>query len=77
MAKKYGAIVTVEEHSIFGGLGSAVAEILAKICPVPMEFIGAQDVFGESGPAAKLIEKYGLGINDIKTAVKKVLKRKK
>ena len=77
IAKKYGAVVTIEEHSVLAGLGSAVAEVLAKNYPVPMEFIGAQDVFGESGPAAKLIEKYGLGINDIKTAVKKVLKRKK
>lgn len=76
IAKKYGAVVTVEEHSVLAGLGSAVAEILAKNYPVPMEFVGAHDVFGESGPAAKLIEKYGLGINDIKAAVKKILKRK-
>lgn len=76
IAKKCGAIVTVEEHSIFGGLASAVAEVLARNYPVPMEFVGTQDVFGESGPAQKLIEKYGLGINDIKAAVKKVLKRK-
>ncbi len=73
IAKKCGAVVTVEEHSIFGGLGSAVAEVLIKNYPVPMEFVGTQDVFGESGPAAELIEKYGLGSSDIKTAVKKVL----
>lgn len=77
IAKKCGAVVTVEEHSILGGLGAAVAEILAKNYPVPMEFVGTQDIFTESGPAAKLIEKYGLGINDIKVAVKKILKRKK
>jgi len=77
IAKKCGAVVTVEEHSIFGGLGSAISEILAKNHPVPMEFVATQDVFGESGPAPKLIEKYGLGVNDIKTAVRKVLKRKK
>jgi len=76
LAKKCGAIVTVEEHSIFGGLGSAVAEVLAKNKPVPMEFVGTKDVFGESGPPNSLIEKYGLGVNDIKTAVKNVLKRK-
>ena len=77
IAKKYGAVVTIEEHSVLAGLGSAVAEVLAKNYPVPMEFVGTQDVFTESGPAAKLIKKYGLGVNDIKTAVKKILKRKK
>jgi transketolase len=76
IAKKCGAVVTVEEHSALGGLGSAIAEVLAKNYPVPMEFVGTQDVFGESGPAAKLIEKYGLGVNNIKTGVKKVLKEK-
>lgn len=76
LAKKCGAVVTVEEHSILGGLGSSVAEVLAKNHPVPMEFIGTKDVFGESGKPEELIEKYGLGINDIKTAVKKVIKRK-
>jgi len=77
LAKKYKAIVTVEEHQIAGGLGGAVAECLAKTCPTPMEFIGMQDVYGESGKPVELIEKYGMGVGDIKEAVKKVIKRKK
>lgn len=74
-AKKYKAVVTVEEHSVFGGLGSAVAEILAKNCPTPMEFVGTTDTFGESGNPKDLIKKYGLGTKDIITAVKKVIRR--
>lgn len=77
LARKCGAVVTVEEHQIHGGLGGAVAEVLAKHAPTPMEFVGLQDTFGESGPPAKLIEKYGMGVKDIKLAVKKVLRRKK
>ena len=57
-AKKTGAVVTVEEHSIRGGLGSAVAEVLAAECPTPMEFVGATD-FAESGDYDELLEKYG------------------
>ncbi len=75
IAKKYKAIVTVEEHSIFGGLGASVAEILAKNCPTPMEFVGTKDAFGESGNPKALMEKHGLGVKDIITAVKKVLRR--
>ncbi len=75
-AKKCGAVVTVEEHQVMGGLGSAAAEVLAKNYPVPMEFIGMQDTFGESGPPNALIEKYGMGVKNIKTAVKRVIKRK-
>lgn len=77
LAKKYGAVVTVEEHQVMGGLGGAVAEVLAKNYPAPMEFIGMQNVFGESGQPAQLIEKYGMGVKDIKIAVKNVIKRKK
>ena len=77
VAKKCGAVVTVEEHQVMGGMGSAVAEVLAKKQPTPIEFIGMQDVFGESGPPKELIEKYGMGVKDIKAAVKKVLKRVK
>lgn len=77
VAKKCGAVVTVEEHQVMGGLGGAVAEVLAKQAPMPMEFIGMQNVFGESGPPNELIEKYGMGAKDIKAAVKKVIKRKK
>ncbi|MEK7568447.1 MAG: transketolase C-terminal domain-containing protein, partial [Patescibacteria group bacterium] len=60
-AKKCGAVVTLEEHSVIGGLAGAVAEVLAKNHPVPMEFVGMRDVFGESGPPNDLIEKYGMG----------------
>jgi transketolase len=77
LAKKCRAVVTVEEHQIIGGLGGAIAECLAKNYPVPMEFIGMQDVFGESGKPAELIAKYGMAMIDIERAVKKVLKRKK
>jgi len=76
LAKECKAIVTVEEHQIAGGMGSAVAEILAQNFPVPMEFIGVRDLFGQSGAPEELIEHYGLGKNSIKEAVRKVLKRK-
>jgi len=77
LAKKCKAVVTVEEHQIAGGLGGAVAECLAKNYSVPMEFIGMQGIFGESGKPEELIEKYEMGVGDIKKAVKRVLKRKK
>lgn len=76
LAKRAGAVVTVEEHNVLGGLGGAVSELLAKKRPVPIEFIGMQDTFGESGAPEELIEKYGMGVSDIKKAVKKVEKRK-
>jgi transketolase len=76
LAKKTGAVVTVEEHQVHGGLGSAVAEVLAKHYPVPVEFIGMQDLFGQSGEPHQLIEKYGMDAKSIKAAVKKVIKRK-
>lgn len=76
LAKKYEAIVTVEEHQVSGGLGGAVAELLAKHNPVPMEFVGLQNVFGESGTPDELLKKYGMKAKDIKAAVKKVLRRK-
>ncbi|MDO8522830.1 MAG: transketolase family protein [bacterium] len=75
-AKDAGAVVTVEEHQVQGGMGSAVAEVLAKNCPVPMEFIGVQNRFGESGAPLELIEHFGMGVSHIKEAVKKVLSRK-
>jgi len=77
LAKKIGAVVTVEEHQVSGGLGGAVAEVLAKGAPTPIEFIGMQDTFGESGAPAELIEKYGMGVKDIKAAAKRALRRKK
>ncbi|OGM99847.1 MAG: transketolase [Candidatus Yanofskybacteria bacterium RIFCSPHIGHO2_02_FULL_41_29] len=76
VAKKCGAVVSVEEHQVNGGLGSAIAECLAKNHPVPQEFIGVQDRFGESGDPFELIEVLGMGVGSIKEAVKKVFKRK-
>lgn len=75
-AKDSGAVVTVEEHQVAGGMGSAVAEFLAQNYPVPIEFIGVQNRFGESGSPNELIEHFGMGISHIKEAVKKVLNRK-
>lgn len=75
-AKDAGAVVTVEEHQVQGGMGSAVAEVLAKNYPVPIEFIGVQNRFGESGNPNELIEHFGMGVSSIKEAVLKVLKRK-
>jgi len=76
VAKKTGAVVSVEEHQIAGGMGSAVAEVLAKKHPTLQEFVGLQGVFGESGPPDKLLKKYGMDVADIKRAVKKAKKRK-
>ena len=76
LARETRAIVTVEEHQIAGGLGSAVAEYLAKVYPVPIEFVGVKDVFGQSGTPSELIEHYGMGEKDISEAVEKVLGRK-
>ncbi len=76
LAKETKAIVTVEEHQIAGGMGSAVAEVLAQNFPVPMEFIGVQDLFGQSGTPDELVEHYGMGVKSIKEAVRKVLGRK-
>ncbi|ADG83596.1 transketolase family protein [Thermincola potens] len=76
-AKETGAIVTAEEHSVIGGLGSAVAEVVVENCPVPMERVGLKDTFGESGTPAELLEKYGLTAKDIAAAVKRTIARKK
>ena len=69
-AKKTGKIVTVEEHSVIGGLGSAVCDVLSETAPTPVLKIGVNDVFGESGPAVKLIAKYGLDAEGIYNKVK-------
>ena len=69
-AKETGKVVTVEEHSVIGGLGGAVCEVLGEKAPVPVKRIGVNDVFGESGPAVKLIEKYGLDGNGVYNSVK-------
>jgi len=75
-AKECGAIVTVEEHQITGGLGGAVAEFLSGAHPVPIERIGVQNKFGQSGKPKELIEHYGMGVGHIKEAVRKIIKRK-
>lgn len=69
-AKETGKVVTAEEHSVIGGLGSAVAEVLAKNCPTKMAMVGQQDTFGESGKPAELLKKYGMTADDIVKAVK-------
>ncbi|MGN7941650.1 transketolase family protein [Virgibacillus sp. 6R] len=76
-AEQTGCIVTAEEHSIIGGLGSAVAEVLAEHCPVPLVRIGTNDTFGESGPPQQLLEKYGLTSHNIVESAKKSILRKK
>ncbi len=77
VARKCRAVVTVEEHQVEGGMGGAVAELLAKELPTPQEFVGMQGVYGESGSPGDLIEKYSLSSKDIISAVKKVIRRKK
>jgi transketolase len=76
-ARACGAVVTVEEHQVHGGMGSRVAEILAARDPVPIEFIGVQDRFGQSGNPQDLVEEYGMGVSAICDAVKRVLARKR
>ena len=68
-------IVTVEDHNVFGGLGSAVAEVIVQNNPVPMEFIGVNDSFGESGEPDELAKKYGIDSNGVVKGVKKLLRR--
>ena len=75
-AKETGAIVTAEEHQLYGGLGGAVSEVLVKNIPSPLEMVAVNDVFGESGEADELLKKYHLKDIDIVEAVKKVIKRK-
>ncbi len=72
-AKKTGKVVTVEEHSVIGGLGGAVAEVLGEVAPVPLKRIGINDEFGVSGPAVKLLEKYGLDGKGVYETVKAYL----
>ncbi|MGI6084435.1 MAG: transketolase family protein [Acetivibrionales bacterium] len=75
-AKETGAIVTCEEHNILGGLGSAVAEVVVRNYPVPMELVGVEDIFGKSGKPADLLVKYGLTAENIMEKSKELLKRK-
>ena len=69
-AKETGKVVTVEEHSVIGGLGSAICDVLCEKCPTPVKKLGVQDVFGESGPAVKLLEKYRLDAKGIYQDIK-------
>lgn len=75
-ARETKCVVTVEEHQIAGGLGSAVAEVLVQQYPVPMEFVGVKDQFGQSGTPNQLIEHYGMGRDAITAAVMRVIERK-
>lgn len=77
MARKTGAVVTAEEHSIYGGLGSAVAEVLGENHPVSLERVGIRDRFGESGSPEQLLEVCGLTVENIVKAVRRAIKRAK
>lgn len=74
-AKETGRIVTAEEHSVIGGLGSAVAEVVVRECPVPMEMVGQLDTFGESGKPDQLKEKYGMDAEAVIRACRKIMER--
>lgn len=76
LARETGAFVTVEDHQVMGGMGSAIAEAMAQLSPTPMEFIGLQNTFAESGKPAELVEKYGMGVTAIADSVRKVINRK-
>ena len=76
-ASKTGAIVTVEEHNILGGLGEAVAAVAANCCPCPIEYIGIKDTFAESGGYEELLDKYGLSVKEIVNAAKAVIQKKR
>jgi transketolase len=76
-AKECGAIVTVEEAQVYGGLGGAVAEVISQHHPVPMRIVGIEDVFGESGSPRELLDRYGMNSDNIVSKVKEVLKMKK
>lgn len=73
-AKETGKVVTVEEHSVIGGLGSAVCDVLSEKCPTKVMKIGINDTFGESGPAVELVKKYGLDADSIYAKVKEFAK---
>lgn len=77
VARDCGAVVTVEEHQTMGGMGSAVAEVLVANYPVPMFMIGMPNTFGQSGEPEELLQKYGMTIESIMTAVRNIIRRKK
>jgi transketolase len=74
--QKTRCAVTAEEHNIIGGLGDSIAQVAAKHCPVPIEYVGTKDTFGESGTPAQLLKKYGLDVPDIVAAAEKAIQRK-
>lgn len=74
--RKTKCAVTAEEHNIYGGMGDAIAQVAAKHFPVPIEYIGTKDTFGESGTPMELLKKYGMDVPDIITAAEKVMARK-
>ncbi len=76
-ARETGAVVVAEEHSVIGGLGSAVCDLLAATCPVPVQKVGVEDVFGTSGPALELLDRFGLNAANIVAKAKAVLAMKK
>ncbi len=77
LAKKTGCFVTAEDHNVIGGLGGAIAEFTSRNCPTPIEMVGVEDRFGESGKPSELYEKYGLTPKHIAQAAKKAIGRKK
>ena len=76
-ARDTGFIVTTEEHNIYGGLGSAVAEVLGESLPTPIRRIGVRDTFGESGEHDQLLSKYGLKADNIVRTIKELIKENK
>lgn len=74
--KKTRCAVTAEEHNIYGGMGEAVAHVATKNFPIPIEFVGTKDTFGESGTPKELLKKYGMDVSDIVAAAEKVMARK-
>ena len=74
--KKTGCAVTAEEHNVIGGLGDSVAQVAAKHCPIPIEYIGVNDSFGESGKPLELLIKFGLDTPFIVAAAEKAISRK-
>ena len=76
-ARETKAIVTAEEHTIYGGFGSAICEVLAQTCPVPVKIVGIKDRFGESGEPPELFKRFGITAEDIVKAAKEAIKAKK
>jgi transketolase len=76
-ASETGAIVVAEEHLVDAGLGVRVAQVVAETAPVPMEFVGIQNTYAESGQPEELLEKYGLVAKDVAEAIRKVVARKR